>query len=111
MKLFGFIRVGFDITAQLLIWRKTGVHEKVHQLYVDFKKAYDSFRRGVLYNILIEFGVPMKLVTLIKMCLNKMYSKVRKSPHLTDNVTIQKQSKITRYFIVTAFKLCFRVCH
>jgi hypothetical protein len=39
----------------------------VHQLFVDFKKAYDSVRREVLYNILIEFGVPMKLVRLIKM--------------------------------------------
>jgi hypothetical protein len=30
-----------------------------------------------LYNILIEFGVPMKLVRLIKMCLNETCSKVR----------------------------------
>jgi hypothetical protein len=29
-----------------------------------------------LYNILIQFGVPMKLVRLIKMCLNETYSKV-----------------------------------
>jgi hypothetical protein len=43
----------------------------VHRLFVDFKKAYDSVRREVLYNILIEFGVPMKLVRLIKMCLNE----------------------------------------
>ena len=25
-----------------------------------FKEAHDSFRREVLYNILIEFGIPMK---------------------------------------------------
>jgi hypothetical protein len=31
------------------------------------KKAYDSVRREVLHNILIYFGVPMKLVRLIKM--------------------------------------------
>jgi hypothetical protein len=37
----------------------------VHQLFIDFKKAYDSVRREVLYNILIEFGIPMKLVTLV----------------------------------------------
>jgi hypothetical protein len=30
-----------------------------------------------LYNILIEFGIPMKLVRLIKMCLNETYSRVR----------------------------------
>jgi hypothetical protein len=39
--------------------------------YSDFKKAYDSVRREVLYNIIIQFGVPMKLATLIKMCLNE----------------------------------------
>jgi hypothetical protein len=32
----------------------------------DFKKAYDSVRREVLYNIPIEFGIPKKLVRLIK---------------------------------------------
>jgi hypothetical protein len=34
-------------------------------------KAYDSVRREVLYNILIEFGIPRKLVGLITMCLNE----------------------------------------
>jgi hypothetical protein len=37
-------------------------NETVHQLFIDFKKTYDSVRREVLYNILIEFGVPMKLL-------------------------------------------------
>jgi hypothetical protein len=36
--------------------------ETVHQLLTDFKKACDSVRREVLYNILIEFGVPMELL-------------------------------------------------
>jgi hypothetical protein len=27
------------------------------QLFIDFKKTYDSVRREVLYNILIEFRV------------------------------------------------------
>jgi hypothetical protein len=40
---------------------------------MDFKKTFDSVRREVLYNILIEFGAPMNLVRLIKMCLNEIY--------------------------------------
>jgi hypothetical protein len=34
-----------------------------------FKKAYDLVRREVLYNILIELGLPMKLVRLIKILI------------------------------------------
>ena len=43
-------------------WEKCEYKEAVQQLVIDFKKAYDSFRRNVLYNILIEFCIPMKLV-------------------------------------------------
>jgi hypothetical protein len=53
-----------------ILQKKWECNETVHQLFVDFKKAYDSVRREVLYNILIEFGVPMKLVRLIEMCIN-----------------------------------------
>jgi hypothetical protein len=41
----------------------------VHQLFINFKKAYDSVRREALYDILIEFGIPRKRVRLIKLCL------------------------------------------
>jgi hypothetical protein len=55
--------------------KKWEYSESVHQLFIDFKKAYDSVRREVLYKILIEFGIPMKLVRLIKMCFNETYIK------------------------------------
>jgi len=45
-------------------------NKTVQNRHIDFKKAYDSFRKEVLYNGLIEFGMPMKLVILIKMCLS-----------------------------------------
>jgi len=51
----------------------------VHQLFIDFKKAYDAIRREVLLDILMEFGIPMNLVRLIKMFLTETYSRVGKN--------------------------------
>jgi hypothetical protein len=65
----------------------------VHQLFVDFKKAYDSVRREVLYNILIQFGIPLKLVMLIKMCLIETYSRVGVGKHLCDRFPIKNGLK------------------
>jgi hypothetical protein len=65
----------------------------VHQLFIDFKKAYNSGRREVLYNILIEFGIPMKLVRLVKMCLNKTYSRVRVGKLMSDTFPIKNGLK------------------
>jgi hypothetical protein len=45
--------------------------ETVRQIFIDIRKAYDSIRREVLFNILIEFGIPMKLVRIIKTCLTE----------------------------------------
>jgi len=38
----------------------------LEQLFIDFRKAYDSVRREILYHILIEFDIPMILLWLIK---------------------------------------------
>ena len=54
-----------------ILEKKWEHNEAVHQLFIDFKKAYDSVRREALYKILIEFGIPKKLVSLIKMCLTE----------------------------------------
>jgi hypothetical protein len=71
-------------------WEYNGT---VHQMFIDFKKAYDSVRREALYNILIEFGIPRKLVGLIKMCLNETYSGVRIGKNLSDKFTIENGLK------------------
>jgi hypothetical protein len=73
--------------------KKWEYNETVHQLFVDFKKAYDSVRREVLYSILIDRGVPMKLVWLIKMCLNETYKKAHIGKHLSGYLSIQNGLK------------------
>jgi hypothetical protein len=65
----------------------------VHQLFIDLEKAYDSVRREILYNILVEFGVPRKLVRLIKMCLTETNSRVRVGKNLSDRFPIRNGLK------------------
>ena len=56
-KLLGIISVDFNVTGELLIMfcvrqiveeKKREKSEAVHQLFIDFKQAYDSVRREVL---------------------------------------------------------------
>jgi len=47
----------------------------------------------VLYNILIDFGVPKKPVKLIKMCLTETYSRVRVGKNLSDKFPIRNDLK------------------
>jgi hypothetical protein len=65
----------------------------VHQLFIDFKKACDSVKREILYNILLEFGIPKRLVRLIKMCLNETYSRVLIGKLLSDTFPVQNGLK------------------
>ena len=65
----------------------------MHQFFIDFKKAYDSVRREVLYNILKEFGIPKKMIMLIKMCLTETYSRVRVGKNLSNMIPIRNGLK------------------
>jgi hypothetical protein len=71
-------------------WEYNGT---VHHLFVDFKKAHNSVRREVLYSILIEFGIPRKLVGPIKLCLNETFSTVCLEKYQHDKFPIQSGLK------------------
>jgi hypothetical protein len=62
-------------TAFIRYWRENGNTLRasaVHRLQI----VYDSVKREKLYNILVEFWVPMKLAILIKLCLYQTYSEI-----------------------------------
>ena len=85
--------VTFYLNFSNILGKKWEYNEAVHQLFMDFKKAYDSVRREVLYNNLIEFGIPKKLVRLIKMCLTETYSRVQVGKNLSDMFPIRNGLK------------------
>jgi hypothetical protein len=67
--------------------------------------------REVLYDIVIEFEIPRKLVGLIKMCLNETYSRVRIGKNLSEKFPIQnglKQDALSPPFINLALEYAIR---
>ena len=60
----------------------------MHQVHTQ-----SSVRTEISYNILTEFGIPMKLVRLTKMCLNETYSRVRIIKYLSDMFPIENGLK------------------
>ncbi|KAJ4445700.1 hypothetical protein ANN_12385 [Periplaneta americana] len=82
-KFFESFRKTFELPQTLTTDIITSVLKRSCQI-LNFKKAYDWVKREVLYDILIEFGIPKKLVRLIKMCLSETYSRVRIGQFLSD---------------------------
>jgi len=57
--------------------------------------------------ILIEFGIPMKLTRLIKVCLTETYSRVRVDRHLSDMFSIKfglKQDALSPLLFIFALE-------
>jgi hypothetical protein len=61
----------------------------MRQLFRDVKKVYDSVRTEVVYNIAIEFGIPVKVIRLTKMCLIETCSRFRLGKNLSDMFPIK----------------------
>jgi hypothetical protein len=49
---------------------------RIHQLFMDFEKAFDLVKKQVLYNIHTDCNIPMKLFRVIKTCLSENHSKI-----------------------------------
>jgi len=90
--------VDFNATGQLLIIYSAFVkymrqNENTVKQCTRLQESYDSVRREGLYNIIIEFGIPMKLVRLIKMSLTETYSTVRVGKNLSHMFPIRNGLK------------------
>ena len=57
-------------------------------VFVDLRKAYDSVPREALWRVLLQFGVPVKLVSLIKGLHEGMEVRVRVGEEHTDSIGV-----------------------
>ncbi|KAG8223826.1 hypothetical protein J437_LFUL003714 [Ladona fulva] len=62
----------------------------VHQLFVDFRQAYDSVKRNKLYQTMVDMEFPTKLIGLIQITLRNTRGKVKIEGNLTRKFEINQ---------------------
>lgn len=62
----------------------------IYQLFIDFKEAYDSIDRRKLYNVMKELGIPIKLINLTRMTMEKSKAMVKIQNRLLPTFTTTK---------------------
>jgi len=85
-----------------ILEKKWEFSETVHQLFINFEKAYDSVMKEALYDTLTEFCIPRKLVSLIKTQLHETISTVHIGKIKYSCISYSEWSKTKRCFIATA---------
>jgi len=59
----------------------------VHHLFFDFKSAYDSIYRENLLYTMMEFGIPFKLIRLVKTTMTNVQCSVQIQSHLLEPIS------------------------
>lgn len=76
-------------TIRQLLEKSWEHNANVHQLFIDFKQAYDSVDRNALYAILHEFQIPRKLIAMMKCTLEGTKGRVVIGDWLSDMFDIE----------------------
>ena len=59
----------------------------IHHLFIDFRSAYDSIHRQKLLCAMTEFGIPPKLIRMVKATMNNVQCSVQIQSHLSEPIS------------------------
>jgi hypothetical protein len=74
-------------TVKLILEKFWEYKIDVHQIFVDFKQAYDKINREKLYKIMLYFGIPEKLIRLRKVTMEDSAFYINIQTELTEPTT------------------------
>jgi hypothetical protein len=86
----GFRTADQVFTLKTLIDQAFANGEKLYTCFVDFSKAYDTVWREGLFHKLLDYGISLKFVKLLK----DMYSRLQTSVQLPDGISAPFPSKV-----------------
>ena len=76
-------------TLRIIVEQSIKWNSSLYVIFVDYEKAFDSLDRETLWKILRHYGVPMKLVNMIKNSYEGMSCRVIHDGQLTKNFEIR----------------------
>lgn len=77
-------------TLKLILANSLEYNLQLHLLFIDYKQAYDSINREKLIGILNYFGIPPKLIRLIKMTIQNTVCKVLVDGKVSSDFKVKK---------------------
>ena len=86
---------------------KPGMENTCYVNFIDLEKAFDSIHRESLWCILRHYGVPCKIVTIIKMLYEGFKSKVICGQNLTEEFDIK--TGVKQGCILSPFLFCLAI--
>ena len=91
-------------TLRQILEQSTEWNSPIYTMFIDFTKAFDSLHRESLWKILRHHGIPVKMVSVIKLLYQDMKCQVICDGQLTDSFTVRtgvKQGCILSPFLFT----------
>ena len=61
---------------------------EIHQIFVDFQKAYDSIQRDKLYAVMAYFRIPSKLIGLMQVTMENSTYHVKTGTIMMDGFKV-----------------------
>jgi Reverse transcriptase (RNA-dependent DNA polymerase) len=94
-------------TLRQIIEKTREYNNEVYVCFVDFKQAYDSIWRDGLWHVLGSYGIPPKIVRLIKALYKDTKACVRIEEHCTDWFEVASGLRQGCNFSTTGFNIGF----
>ncbi len=93
--------------ARQLVEKAREHGESLYVLFVDLRKAYDSVPRQALWKVLEKYGVPEKMLNVVKSFHEGMHAEIRVGSTVTDRFEVRNSLRQGCTLAPTLFNIYF----
>lgn len=93
-------------TTRIIIEQTMEMNATLQLVFIDFEKAFDSVRQEALWGILGSYGIPHKIIRLIKMMYDGATCQVHHKGYLSEKIRITKGVKQGCILSPILFNIC-----